>query len=184
MANTWSQNSSNSKTLPPNIQNFLESLRSRTGNTPNNEVNSTLTEISHRQETQNKRIEQFQLARQKEWQSVYSAKEKQVAQRIESIQEQLKKLTSQLSKKTAALDRSVLSTVNTPITNPGVYHLDFLDHIKSLLEVIQQDVTDANNWLKSYQQRSQKKDYYWQQADKRGSSFFLNNERTVATSVG
>ncbi len=187
MANLFSQSNQGSKTLPPNIQNFLESLRSRSGSSsvnPQEIPTSPFAEIERRRQIENKRIEQFQTARQKEWQSVYSAKEKAIAKQIEEIREQLKKLASQLSEKTASLDKQVITAVNQPITDPGIYQLTFLDHIKSLLELVRQDVSDANNWLASYKNRCQKKGFYWQQTDKQGSSFFLNNERSVATSVG
>ena len=187
MTSNWGSNTNSNKTLPPNIQNFLETLRSRSNQSSTKDsdgIRSPFAEIEQKRQLESKRISQFHQARQQEWQHVYSAKERAIQKQIESIREQLKKLATELSQKTQNIDRQIIAVVNQPTINAGEYELSFLDHVKNILELVRQDVVDANNWLKSYKGRCQKKGYYWQQTAKQGSSFFLNNERSVATSVG
>ena len=58
------------------------------------------------------------------------------------------------------------------------------DDLKKEIHKYTLNVTQANSWLEMYNSRSKKKGYYWGQASKKGTSFTLNNERSVATSVG
>ncbi len=166
------------------IQNFLESLRaSRGANQSGNKAEqpgNPFKEIQAKKELEQRRIEQFHKARQQEWNNVYSAKDKEKEQKIESIRLQLKKLAQNYR----ILDKNIHKAIENSSPNPSVYEESFLDHIYSRITLLQKSANSANTWLEIYNRRSTKKGYYHQMAKSKGTSYTQNNERTVATSVG
>lgn len=176
--NQTNKKSPNQSTLPP----FLEVLKQRSlDQSPpdNNSINTSLENFRLKKELEKKRVEQFQQSRTKEWSRVYSAKEKEVENRILSLREQLK----QLSKQVNQLDKSTQTAIHSQPVEVGEYHLSFLEQLKEKLKSLSQKVVEANTWLSVYNQRSKKKGYYWSQFSQKGSSFSQNQERQLATSI-
>jgi len=166
----------------PKIQSFLEALRNSQGKfdaqTP--DTANPFAEFQYKKEIEKKRIESFHKARAEEWNRIYSAKQKEIEKKIEQIREELKKLAARLKN----LDSNVTAAVQAPVVEAGEYHLSFLEHIREVIHDYSLKVSQADSWLEVYNKRSRKKGFYWGQAQKRGTSYTLNNERTVATSVG
>ena len=170
-----------------NIQNFLETLRgsgARSGTSFGDENSpqkrNLFAEYQQKKEVENRRVEQFQAARSKEWAQVFSAKEKQVEKRVLEIREQLKKLITKLDR----VESNVTQAIYTQPTESGEYYVSFYDHLLLVVQLMLKNANDANNWLELYNQRSAKKGHYWGAAKKSGTSFTQSNERAVATSIG
>ncbi len=166
---------------PSSVQSFLEILKDKKvpGDFPMPFANP-FEAVNQKDVIKKRRVEEFFRARQSEWQSVYSAKEQRQKKTIEEIREQLAKLAKELGK----LNKEVSAATFAPIHKPGIYHQTFFDHIREIIKTLRAEVQNANSWISLYQKRSKQKGFYWNQVSKSGSSFMLNNERAVATSVG
>lgn len=166
------------------IQSFLEALRaSQSGGprtTSQESSQNPFAEFNAKKEAEKRRAEQFLQARQQEWNKVFSAKEKQREQRIEEIRAQLKELAKQVKR----LDKNLVKAVEAPVVEAGVYHESYIEHIRNMIRLFSLKVNKANSWLEMYNSRSAKQGAYWGQAKSHGTSFTLNNERAIATSVG
>jgi len=179
--------SDTSSSSSPKLTNFIETLKQRQQvrglsglRSPDGPLPFSFSEIKKAKELEKRRIEQFHQARSKEWAGVYSAKQKQIEKRIEEIREQLKVLV----KKIVKFELNVTQAVSTQNPEPGIYHLSFFDHLRTVIELLKKNITEANSWLSLYNQRSKKKGHYWGQAKKQGTTFTLNQERQLATSIG
>jgi hypothetical protein len=97
-ANTSFKSNQGSQTSPK-IQNFLESLRNNSSNSgQESPFGNPFAEFNQQKEIEKARIAQFQNARNKEWESVYSAKDKQIEKQIEQIRDELKALAKEIVK--------------------------------------------------------------------------------------
>jgi len=173
---------SKSNTNQPANAPFLEVLKQRTLNQPSSEhgsIGTSLENFRQQKEIEKRRVEQFHQTRNKEWSQVYSAKEKDVENRLSVLRQQIKQLSKQLKR----LDSSTQTAIQSEPIRVGEYHLSFLEQLQEKLKSLSQKVAEANTWLSLYNQRSKKKSYYWGQFSKKGSSFSLNQERQLATSV-
>jgi len=179
-----SLNTSNNSQSNAKIQSFLESLRASRGSQPKtdqieNQLNP-FKEVQQKKEIEKARIEHFHQARQREWNNLYSSKEKEVSQKIESIRLQLKALASQMKR----LDQNLFKAIEKPIVAAGIYHESYLEHIQKSIRLFNLKVNNTNTWLEMFNQRSSKKGYYHSMSKRGGSSFTQSNERVIATSVG
>jgi len=164
----------------PQLVNFLETLKQKGSFESSRPSSSFIEQFNYQKEIQKRRVAEFHRHQSQEWQSLYSAKEEQIARNIEEIRTELQKLAQEIGK----FDTTVTQAIATPVNKPGVYHQSFFDHLKQIIAIVRQNVVESNSWLTLYHQKSLKKGQYWQQAGKGGSSFMLNNERQVATSIG
>jgi hypothetical protein len=105
--------------------------------------------------------------------------ETQVAQKIEEIRMELKALIKVIRN----VDIEMQQAVNEHLIDPGVYHLNFLDRIKTILKLLRQNLHDSSSWLNVMRSKKRQRTY-WALYKKKGTEFGLNNERTVATQVG
>jgi hypothetical protein len=88
-----------------------------------------------------------------------------------------------LSKSIASLNVEIQKAVTEQPVDAGIYHLNFLDQLKSVLLSVRQNIEDGRTWLAAFTNRKQKK-AYWGMCKKHGTSFGLSNERTLATQAG
>lgn len=169
----------------PQLSSFIEALKQRQqtrglSSSPDRPSQLPFSEMKRTKELEQKRVEQFHQARSKEWAGVYSANQKQMEKRIEEIREQLKLLVKQIVK----FDLNVTQAISNATPEHGVYHVSFFEHIKTVIELLRKNITEANSWLSLYNQRSKKKGHYWNKAKTQGTSFSLSEERQLATSIG
>lgn len=172
------KNSTNQPVNPP----FLEVLKQRASgqsSSEHNPIGTSLENFRQQKELEKRRVEQFHQGRNKEWNQIYSAKEKDLEKRLSVLRQQIKQLSKQLKR----LDSSTQTAIQSEPVKVGEYHLSFLEQLQEKLKFLSQKVAEANTWLSIYNQRSKKKSYYWGQFSKKGSSFSLNQERQLATSV-
>lgn len=165
----------------PKIQNFLESLRNNSGNSgQESPFGNPFAEFNQQKEIEKARIAQFQNARNKEWESVYSAKDKQIEKQIEQIRDELKALAKEIVK----YDQNIKQAIQGPITNPGVYHINFFEHIRQIISLLRKNVSEANSWLTVFNKRSKSQGTFWNKAKSGGSAYLFSSEHSISRSIG
>jgi hypothetical protein len=105
--------------------------------------------------------------------------EQEVRQKIDNIRVEL----HALSQSVKSLRQEISKTIIEAPINPGVYHLNFLEHLQSYIKIMKQEIDDSRTWLMATSSRKAKKGY-WGQYKKHGTTFGLSHERSVATSAG
>lgn len=174
----------NSPKQPPKIQNFLESLKGNSlGGNPFGESpfgGNPFVEMNRQKELEKARVAQFHQARMKEWEQVYSAKDKQIQRQIEDIRKELQALAKQIVK----YDQNVTATIQTQVVNPGTYHVSFFEHIRQVIAMIRKNVSEANSWLSTFKKRGKQKGAFWKNTQSGGTAYMMANEHAVSRSVG
>lgn len=176
-------NNSQKQNPNPQIQSFLESLRQRSAGLPiRPEGQFGLERFQEKKKLEEQRKAEFFRERQKEINQVYSHKEQEEVQKMNQIREKLKGLAVSVKKLNQEIHNAALE--NIPTQNAGVYQETFLEHLSTMIDLLKRQVESSSSWLHVFNSRSQKKNYYWGMVQKKGTSFFLSNERQVATSIG
>ncbi len=103
----------------------------------------------------------------------------QTKQQIEAIRVELKAIAQSLK----GLHQEVLTAVETAPVDPGIYHLNFFEQLRSFLKLLRVQLEDSRSWLHASNSRK-KKLGYWGMYKKHGTTFGLSNERSLATSAG
>lgn len=98
---------------------------------------------------------------------------------IDAIRKELQALAKSLK----GLHQEIQTAINEEPVDPGIYHVNFYEQIRSFLSVLRQQIEDSRSWLSTFNRRK-KKMGYWGMYKKHGTSFGLSNERTLATSAG
>lgn len=106
-------------------------------------------------------------------------KEAEVTQKIEEIRLELKALIATLK----TVDKQVEKAIDEQLVDPGLYHINFLDRLKTILKLMRQSLSESSSWLSVMRSRKKEK-RYWTQYKKKGTTFGLSNERVVSTQVG
>jgi len=105
--------------------------------------------------------------------------ETEIKQKIESIRTELKALAQSMK----SLRQEITKTVMETPVDPGIYHLNFFDHLRSYLQAMKENIDDSRTWLATSNNCKAKKGY-WGQFKKHGTSWGMSNERSIATSAG
>jgi hypothetical protein len=105
--------------------------------------------------------------------------QQKLAVQIESVRQELKAIAASIQSLNAEIGKAVQAV---PV-NPGIYHANYFDHLKSILKVLREQIDDSRSWLAMHSDRKKKKGY-WGMFKKHGTSFGLSNERSLATSAG
>ena len=105
--------------------------------------------------------------------------EPQLKEQIQAVQAELKALSASIKSLSNDIQKAV---TETPV-DPGIYHKNFYERIRSVLRLMREQIDDSRTWLNLSSNRKQKKGY-WGKYKKHGTSFGLSNERTVATQSG
>jgi hypothetical protein len=113
-------------------------------------------------------------------QKVIFHEDPQIKQQIESVRAELKALSKSMQTLNIEIQKAV---AETPV-DPGVYHVTFYEKLRSILQMLREQIDDSRTWLALSAQRKQKKLGYWGMFKKHGTSFGLSNERSLATSAG
>jgi hypothetical protein len=99
---------------------------------------------------------------------------------LREIMAEIKKLADS-SKELQAQFKSV--AVEQYVVTPGKYHKNFFSWLLSMIRSARARVEDSGAWLAAMHSKKKSREY-GAMAKKQGTSFTLNNERTVATQVG
>jgi hypothetical protein len=105
--------------------------------------------------------------------------EPHLKQEIESIRQELKALASSIK----SLNSEIQKTVTEVPVDPGIYHKNFFERLRSTLQLLREQVDDSRTWMSLQNNKKQKKGY-WGSYKKHGTSFGLSNERSLATQAG
>lgn len=105
--------------------------------------------------------------------------QQKLAQQIESVRHELKAISASIQ----SLNKDIGKAVTEVPVNPGVYHANFFDRLRSVLKILREQIDDSRSWLTMHTSRK-KKMGYWGMFKKHGTSFGLSNERSLATSAG
>lgn len=100
--------------------------------------------------------------------------------RVEEIRMEIKKLMS-TSKQLEATFKSV--QIEQKVIKAGKYHETLMTFILSLLKSARVKMQEGASWMNVAKSKKQQRQYQ-AMAKKHGTSFTLNNERTVATQTG
>lgn len=101
--------------------------------------------------------------------------------KLEEIQIELRRITD--SSKELQIEFKEVVGEEQRIEKPGQYHLNFFEWVLSVIRTVRLRVEDSASWLAVFKSKKNHKDY-WSQFKKHGTSFGLNNERTVSTQTG
>lgn len=144
-------------------------------NSPDNY--SKIDQYSERKFGQQKR--QMEIARREE-RIVFTRKERENQMQVKSLQEEIKKLAVS----TGELAREVQVATMQEEATPGTYHINFFQRLLMIVKNLRSQVQESSLWLSSWNKKSKKKNGYWNQFKKSGSSFSLHHDRAVATQAG
>lgn len=168
----------------PQIQSFLESLKARSSGLPRPEgqFGPSVERFGEKKKLEEARKAEFFRNRSREFNSVYSHTQQAEEQKIEELQKKLRALANSI--KTLNNEVHTASIQTLPKKASGAYYESFIDHLSSMIDLLRKQVDSSSSWLQMFNSRSKKQGYYWDMADKKGTSFSMSNERQVATSVG
>ncbi len=113
---------------------------------------------------------------------LFNNKDREVEQQIEAIRQELKALIAEI----LSMDSDVIEiqkTIEAPIERAGKYHVSFLEKVRQLLRLVRARLADSKTWLGMCKSKKKQRGY-WNMYKKKGTSFGLSNERTVATQAG
>jgi len=99
---------------------------------------------------------------------------------LKEVMVEIKKLTDS-SKELQVQFKEV--AVGQHVANPGDYHKSFFSWLLSVVRAARMNIEDSGTWLNAINCKKKMKNYATM-AKKHGTSFTLNNERTVATQTG
>lgn len=108
-----------------------------------------------------------------------SREEQGIKEQIESVRAELKALATSIK----SLNQEMQKAVAEVPVDPGIYHLNFFDRLRSILQVMREQIDDSRTWLSMSTQR-RKKMGYWGMFKKHGTTFGLSNERALASQAG
>ncbi len=110
---------------------------------------------------------------------VFSGQERFVARQMEEIRRELEAIIMTMAKVEIEVQKAVMEI---PV-KPGVYHINFLQRLRSALILIRENMESSVSWLKKGASRKKQKGY-WNKYKKHGTTFGLSGERTLATQTG
>ncbi len=109
----------------------------------------------------------------------HTAAEQETRQQLEAVRAELKALIASLKN----LHQEVQTAVSQDVVQPGIYHVNFYEQLRTFIKVLREQVEDSRTWLSAFTTRK-KKLGYWGMYKKHGTTFCLSSERTLATSAG
>ncbi len=100
-------------------------------------------------------------------------------QQLEAVRAELKALSASMHSLNVEVQKAI---AEVPV-QPGIYHLNFFERLKNMLQILREQIDDSRSWMTMHSTRKQKKGY-WGMYKKHGTSFGLSNERSLATQAG
>ncbi len=108
-----------------------------------------------------------------------SEEQARVKQQLESVRAELVMLAKSVGKLNQEVEKAVMEV---PV-DPGVYHVNFLERLRIVIQLIRKRVDDSNEWLQLSNSKKKQKGY-WGKYKKHGTKFGLSADRTPATQTG
>ncbi len=112
-------------------------------------------------------------------QRLIDAEMTRVREQLTAVRQELKALSESIKN----FHQDIQKAINEVPVNPGIYHVNFLERLRSILKILREQIDDSRTWLTLSTNRKQKKQY-WGMYKKHGTQFGLSSERTIATQAG
>lgn len=112
---------------------------------------------------------------------IFSNKEKMVISEVQNLQSELTKLASSVKHLNKVIGNA---SIPSPITTPGTYHINFLEHLIVQIKSLTKNMDNASEWMSLHIARGKKKSHYWGQVKKSGSKYLLSADRYMSTQAG
>jgi len=113
--------------------------------------------------------------------------ERAVTRENREIEMQLKEIMAEIKKLADSSKELQMQfkeiAVEQHAATPGKYHKSFFSWLFSVIKAARMQVENSSAWMQAMQSKKKSREY-GAMAKKQGTSFTLNNERTVATQVG
>ena len=100
-------------------------------------------------------------------------------QQIEAVRTELQALAQSLKNLHTEVEKAI---TETPV-DPGIYHVNFFEKLRSFILSLKEQVDDSRTWLALSTNRKNKA-AFWGMYKKHGTQFGLSSERTVSTQAG
>lgn len=114
---------------------------------------------------------------------LFTRQQRETQQQVQGLQTEIQKLAKSISDLAGeARQAEVTAMSETPLV--GAYHLNFFEQLRKVLANLRSQIQESSMWLSSWNKKAQKKNGYWNQFKKKGSSFLLSSDRAVATQAG
>jgi len=110
---------------------------------------------------------------------VFQEDQQVLKQQIDAVRQELKALAASVKSLNTDIQRTI---IEAPV-DPGIYHKNFFERLRSILQLLREQIDDSRTWASLFSQRKQKRGY-WGMYKKHGTTFGLSNERTLATQAG
>lgn len=107
------------------------------------------------------------------------AGQQEISRQIESLRQELKVLIESSNLLAKDIEKAVMEM---PVS-PGIYHVNFFERLRSIIQLLRQQVEDSRTWLLMVTTKRTQKDY-WCMYSKHGTTFGLSSERIIATAIG
>lgn len=108
-----------------------------------------------------------------------SEEQARTKQQLEAVRAELVMLAKSVGKLNQEIEKAVMEV---PV-DPGVYHVNFLERLKLVIQLIRKRVDESNEWLQLSSSHKKQKGY-WGKYKKHGTKFGLSADRTPATQTG
>lgn len=173
-------------------QGIFEQLigSTKSGNTPKEETLDTTAieemiaereQIASQEADQNAREEErtfFAHSKSKE-KVLFSFADEKLKKEINEVRQDIVMLVKSMGKMQKQIEQAIIQE----IVNPGVYHKNFLQNLRSWIVQVQKSINDASSWL-SMSTGRQQKGAFWANTKKHGNKYSMSQERQSAMSVG
>jgi len=110
---------------------------------------------------------------------VFSYIDEKLKKEIAEVRQELQLLIQAMNEVSKEVEKAIIQE----IVEPGTYHLNYFAKIKTWLKIVRKGLQSTDLWQEMWTSRS-KRSYFWKMAKKKGTSFTLSHERTVATQTG
>jgi hypothetical protein len=140
----------------------------------------SLSEIQSAEKRGEHRAEVRSNFRLQEERSRWLKSENEAKAQINSIQEEIQMMAKSVGELAHEVE---VASFQAP-ANPGVYHQNFFNQLRSYIRALRLKAQESKNWLSTQNSRASKRSYYWGQVKSSGTKFMLSQERYMVTSTG
>lgn len=182
---------------PPKVKNFLEAFKEAAVKRPAEPVAAAYGELrpnvnlnvgkAFEYEEAKKKEEEIRAReramaqqREEEQKARFDTRQKEVTREIEALRESILKIAKSIGNVSLEFEKAAFIAP----ANPGIYHASFFEKIKQALEIIKKRLDESATWMHTFNQRSKRLPFFWQQVKKSGTRYMLSSERYMSTSAG
>ncbi len=113
---------------------------------------------------------------------LFSAQEHHLKEAIDSLRLEIKKLVAT----TENLDMDIQNIPLESTSDVSEYQVNFLERIKNFIINFRKNISEASNWLDTFNTKKKKKNYFWSMARNKkqgGEQYLMSGEHSASRSV-